>query len=123
MTTTCPTCKGTGEVPGKKPRELDNCSVVTSRFCKDPDPEDPEVRALPECYACGQPACRFCSVVRQYRGFGRRRICDTCEDELEGNDKKSLARRHHEAGYERCREKTCKHSSHVTDEYERRWGA
>jgi len=119
----CPRCKGTGKVPSrKKLRELDGCAIVTSRRCQDPDPEDQKAKALPECFSCGQPVCRFCSVVRQYQGFGRRRICDTCEDDLEGNDRKSLARRHREASYERCREKTCEHNGHVTDDYGRRWG-
>lgn len=124
MTTqTCPRCEGTGKVQSKKLRELDGCSIATSRNCMDPDPEDPKARALPECFSCGQPVCRFCSVVRQYRGWGRRRVCDDCEDQLEGNNRKSLRRRYHDAGYKRCRTKNCKHGSHETDEYGRVWGA
>src|SRR5512139_3921673 len=35
------------------------------------------------CYRCGLPVCGKCSKVMQYMGYGKQRICDNCQDEMQ----------------------------------------
>ena len=38
------------------------------------------------CFACGMPACRNCSAVVPYLGYGKRRICRNCMEAHEMTD-------------------------------------
>lgn len=45
-----------------------------------------------ECFACGQPICRNCSVVvRRWYFWRNKRVCHSC---LDDNDRGKLARNH-----------------------------
>lgn len=46
------------------------CNLVDSTDCQG------QTRA--ECFACGLPACRKCSVVTDYLRYGRKRLCFGC---------------------------------------------
>jgi hypothetical protein len=80
------------ELPGK---ERPTCSVVdglcvaAANFSNSCRP----VR-IPSCFRCGEDVCRMCSTIRIYRPFGpkrprsygRKRLCNNCQVELDGND-------------------------------------
>lgn len=76
-----------------KRKEPDFCCVV-DQFCDHPPMEQPEdsseyLGCKTECYICGQPVCIKCSTRRKHRmhdSHKRRRICNNCQVELDGND-------------------------------------
>ena len=35
-----------------------------------------------KCYACGEPVCRNCSLLRKWYRYGRQRICLNCIDDV-----------------------------------------
>lgn len=51
-----------------------NCNVVGER-CRG--------GTLCMCYACGMPACKKCSSIINYLRYGRRRVCNKCQEERE----------------------------------------
>lgn len=51
------------------------------------------------CYRCGLPVCAKCSTRRKYLHYGRMRICNDCQTEIDGNDNRVLARIYRMAGY------------------------
>lgn len=70
----------------------DICCVVESNECKSPanieyDEEDNSRIILPECFKCGEKVCTRCSSRRKYLSYGRKRLCNNCQVEIDGNDK------------------------------------
>jgi hypothetical protein len=63
---------------------VNTCSVVADETCKSPANLEPQQNVRAECFACGQPVCTSpsCSRVRDYLGYGRKRICTDCESRL-----------------------------------------
>ncbi len=53
--------------------------------CEAPGAGDPKefdsIRT--HCFACGLPACKSCSKMQPYLGYGRRRICNDCVGEYQ----------------------------------------
>jgi len=45
--------------------------------------DDRRKEARFECFACGLPVCGRCSKIRQYLHYGKQRICDNCQQEVE----------------------------------------
>jgi hypothetical protein len=56
------------------------CDVVRDRTCK--APPGWEGRTRRRCFRCGNSACEACSVLIDYRHFGRVRIGLDCLDEM-----------------------------------------
>lgn len=85
----------------------ETCSVV-NQFCDSPANLRPIVRVRAECFACGRPVCRQCSSLRKYLSYGRKRLCDDCQEEIDGNDHAVMRRLYAKAGvpYNRAREAT-----------------
>lgn len=62
-------------------RPVTTCDVGLNTYeCESPaNSEFKSIRT--RCFACGQPACKNCSRVKRYLGFGRRRICRDCQEQ------------------------------------------
>lgn len=52
-----------------------------------------------ECFRCGMPVCTKCSSKRKYMHFGTKRLCNNCQVEVDGNDKRVVYRIARQAGY------------------------
>lgn len=52
-----------------------------------------------ECFACGENVCTNCSSIRQYHGFGRRRLCNNCQVDYDGDQAQVMLTMYHRAGY------------------------
>lgn len=39
-------------------------------------------RTRAHCYGCGNEVCQACSRIMHWRRFGRRRVCNDCQEEL-----------------------------------------
>lgn len=64
---------------------------VADQFCTDAaNFEGANARAV--CFVCGLPVCLMCSTRRQYKHYGRVRLCNECQIEYDGNDKRVMAR-------------------------------
>ena len=62
---------------------VETCAVVWDESCKAPANLDPPERARCTCFACGLPVCSACSRIRDYLWYGRKRICKTCDMDLD----------------------------------------
>jgi hypothetical protein len=65
------------------------CGVVWDNLCDAPANGELSTRAT--CYACGQPACRACSVVIPWFAYGRQRIGFDCLQQYDRDDALSAA--------------------------------
>lgn len=75
----------------------ESCCIV-DQFCTAPaNVERPNARGV--CFACGRPVCSMCSTMRKYHDFGRVRLCNECQIDLDGNDGRVMRRLYHLAGY------------------------
>lgn len=86
--------------PGLPP-ENDPCCVVDGD-CDWPANGPAPERPLPTCYHCGLPVCRECSSRRKHPKLSVKkpvRLCNTCQVELDGDDKIVMARTYKRAGY------------------------
>ena len=64
-------------------KDVETCSVVNSGCTSPANQEFPKVPARGVCFSCGLPVCAKCSKRRKYMGYGLRRICDNCIEEME----------------------------------------
>lgn len=55
---------------------MPSCNLVDSSDCLASPGSGRRTRA--ECFACGLPVCRKCSVVTDYLRYGRKRLCFGC---------------------------------------------
>ena len=53
--------------------------------CSDETGRPPYARC--KCFACGLPVCSNCSKIVKYKRYGKRRLCDTCIEENEREEK------------------------------------
>ena len=77
---------------------METCAVV-DQFCTSPANVEPPVPARGVCFACGEAVCAKCSTKRQYLRFGVKRICNTCQIEMDGNEDRVMERMNRLAGY------------------------
>jgi hypothetical protein len=76
----------------------DTCCVV-DQFCESPANLSPPVYVRGRCFRCDQGVCRKCSTKRNYGQYGRVRLCNNCQVDEDGNDKRVMARLYKLAGY------------------------
>ena len=76
----------------------ETCSVV-DQFCISPANLAPPINVRGRCFSCGQPVCHKCSTKRKYKHYGVVRLCNHCQIEEDGNDKRVMARIYRMAGY------------------------
>lgn len=74
------------------------CSVVDGN-CLAPANSSSKVRT--KCHQCGQHVCTECSSYRTYDGV-RRRVCNNCQVEKDGEEARVMLRMYHQAGYRRA---------------------
>ncbi len=67
------------------------CCVVEDARCSSSE------APLEECFSCGQMVCVECSSKRKYYKYGSVRLCNDCQVEYDGSDKRVIRRI--EAGY------------------------
>ena len=73
---------------------------VSDQFCEaSPGVEGTSTRGM--CFACGLPVCRKCSTVLSYYTYGRRRVCNNCQVEHDGErgERRVMSRLYKLAGY------------------------
>lgn len=70
---------------------METCSVV-DQFCDSPENLEPPVNVRGVCFCCGLPVCSKCSSKRNYLSFGKKRLCNNCQIEFDGNDKVVMRR-------------------------------
>lgn len=58
-------------------------------------------KPLPDCFCCGMPVCRNCSSKRNYLKYGKQRLCNDCQIEMDGNSRRVMYRTARKAGYDR----------------------
>jgi hypothetical protein len=68
---------------------------VSDQFCEAPSNQDPLKAAKCSCYRCGGRCCNKCSDKRYYKPLQSSagvtvRLCHTCQEEYDGNDKKII---------------------------------
>lgn len=71
---------------------INTCSVV-DEFCLSPANVIPQVNIRSKCHWCGEYVCRNCSSVRNL-GRIKKRLCNRCQVEMDGNDKIVLRRKY-----------------------------
>lgn len=76
----------------------ETCSVA-DQFCDAPANVIPGRYVRGQCYRCGLPVCRKCSTRRVYLRYGVVRLCNNCQKEIDGNDRRVMARLRKLAGY------------------------
>lgn len=69
----------------------ETCSVV-DQFCISPANLRPIVPIRGVCFRCGLPVCHKCSTKRKYLDHGKVRLCNNCQEEIDGNDNRIMAR-------------------------------
>lgn len=77
---------------------METCSVV-DQFCTSPANIEPLIPARGRCFRCGEAVCSKCSSKRKYLTFGKVRLCNYCQEAIDGNDKRIMARLYKMAGY------------------------
>ena len=68
------------------------CCCVVDQLCLAPANVEPLLSAKGQCFACGQAVCSECSSIRKYYNYGRVRLCNNCQVEYDGNDRRVMAR-------------------------------
>lgn len=76
---------------------IETCSVV-DQFCISPANLFPKVNVRGVCFSCGLPVCHKCSSKRKYMGHGKVRLCNSCQEMIDGNDNRIMARLKRMAG-------------------------
>jgi hypothetical protein len=78
----------------------ETCCVIDC-FCAAPanleTAERPLLRA--KCFCCGQAVCLQCSSRRLYPPNGVVRLCNSCQEEIDGDDRVVMRRMYKLAGY------------------------
>ena len=59
---------------------------VADQFCTHPANGERTPILRTECYACGLPVCKNCSVRTTYYNYGTKRLCHTCLEAYQGNE-------------------------------------
>jgi hypothetical protein len=66
------------------------CCVVDS-FCK-AAANFSMAGPVTTCFRCGDDVCTNCSSRRLYSRFGKKRLCNDCQCDIDGDNRKVLAR-------------------------------
>lgn len=78
----------------------DTCCAVVNQFCDYPANTDDDTQVVrAECFRCGQNVCIKCSSRRMYGKYGRKRLCDNCQEDIDGNDRAIMRKAYRMAGY------------------------
>ena len=70
---------------------INTCSVV-DQLCISPANLEEKIPVKTKCFACGLPVCKMCSTLRKYYNYGRVRLCNNCQTDYDGNDKRVVTR-------------------------------
>lgn len=70
---------------------METCAVV-DQFCNSPANVYPVHPARGICFSCGQRVCSMCSTKRRYYNYGMVRLCNNCQVEYDGNDRRVMSR-------------------------------
>lgn len=70
---------------------INTCSVV-DQFCDSPANLEHPVNVRAVCFCCGEHVCTKCSSKRKYLCYGKQRLCNKCQIEIDGTDKIVLRR-------------------------------
>lgn len=97
-------------MPKRKKHECSTCNTCDQGCDRDAgwtcgfntflEESDPPCRPLPKCYSCGEDVCRQCSSIRKYHNYGKVRLCNGCQQQLDGNYRRPLYRIARRAGYD-----------------------
>lgn len=82
----------------RDPMPNETCCVVDQFCIASPGVENP-TPARYFCFSCGLAVCGTCSTKRTYHEYGVVRLCNDCQIEYDGNDKRVMARLRRMAGY------------------------
>ncbi|MHA2279812.1 MAG: hypothetical protein ACXAC5_02890 [Promethearchaeota archaeon] len=82
----------------KTKRQWEPCSVADS-FCEAAANFAVIPRLRIKCFACGSTVCCKCSSIRKYLTYGKQRLCNDCQIEMDGDDRVVRRRLHRLAGY------------------------
>lgn len=74
-----------------KRKAVETCCVV-DQFCNSPANLENPVPARGVCFSCGQPVCSKCSSIRKYHHYGKVRLCNDCQVEMDGGDRVVMRR-------------------------------
>lgn len=66
------------------------CGCVTGHDCEAPANGPGTIRT--KCFACGQPVCRGCSVIRDWHRHQRKRVCDACAEDARADAQRATRR-------------------------------
>lgn len=80
-----------------KRKNRESCCVA-DQFCDAPANVTPMVPARARCFHCGEAVCTKCSSKRLFGKYGRVRLCNNCQVEIDGNDEVVMRRLHRMAG-------------------------
>ena len=73
---------------------------VADQYCDAPaNLEGVERIRIGLCVSCDEPVCKECSSHRSYFGKKRQRLCNSCQEHLDGNDDLVMLRLFHRSGY------------------------
>lgn len=75
-----------------------SCCVV-NQHCAAPANLEGVKTPKSNCFACGEPVCVECSSRRKYMKYGRVRLCDNCQESLDGNNRNVMQRIWNRSGY------------------------
>ena len=80
---------------------VETCSNVTSQYCDSPANLEPPRAVRGRCFACGLPVCGPCSQIVEWKGYGRKRVCDNCLYQEGGDAAARVVRKEfRQAGYD-----------------------
>lgn len=68
----------------------ESCNVADQFCTARANLEGANTKAM--CFACGLPVCLNCSSIRVYWHYGRVRLCNNCQVDIDGNDNRVMAR-------------------------------
>ncbi len=63
-----------------------SCCSVVDQFCDAPANLEPLRKIRTTCFCCGEIVCGKCSSLRKYLKYGRVRLCNNCQVDLDGDD-------------------------------------
>jgi hypothetical protein len=78
--------------------DVETCCVVDG-LCDSPANLESPRACRARCFACGEAVCLRCSSRRRYHGYGRQRLCNNCQRDLDGNNHVVARRQFRLAGY------------------------
>ena len=79
-------------------KEIETCCVA-DQFCSAASNFTPLLHARGRCFHCGDAVCSNCSSKRQYEKFGKVRLCNNCQIDIDGHDHVVMRRLYLLAGY------------------------